>query len=97
MSGDIAKKDKKIFDFSLLLRIFSYAKPYAGKFRISVVLTLTLAILTPLRPLIINKTLARVNEAGQSDYQSVLDFLIMVTLLQLIILVIEAALRFYFS
>ena len=97
MSGDIAKKNKKIFDFSLLLRIFSYAKPYAGKFRISVVLTLTLAILTPLRPLIINKTLARVNEAGQSDYQPVLDFLIMVTLVQLIILVIEAALRFYFS
>ena len=97
MSGDIAKKDKKIFDFSLLLRIFSYTKPYAGKFRISVVLTLTLAILTPLRPLIINKTLARVNEAGQSDYQPVLDFLIMVTLVQLIILVIEAALRFYFS
>jgi len=97
MSGDIAKKDKKIFDFSLLLRIFSYAKPYAGKFRISVVLTLTLAILTPLRPLIINKTLARVNEAGQSDYQPMLDFLIMVTLVQLIILVIEAALRFYFS
>ncbi|MEN9883399.1 MAG: hypothetical protein RLZZ420_616 [Bacteroidota bacterium] len=97
MSGDNGKKEKKIFDFSLLLRIFSYAKPYAGKFRISVVLTLTLAILTPLRPLIINKTLARVNEAGQSDYQPVLDFLMMVTLIQLIILVVEAALRFYFS
>ena len=97
MSGDIGKKEKKIFDFSLLLRIFSYAKPYAGKFRVSVVLTLTLAILTPLRPLIINKTLARVNEAGQSDYQPVLDFLIMVTIFQLIILVVEAVLRFYFS
>jgi ATP-binding cassette subfamily B multidrug efflux pump len=97
MSGDIGKKEKKIFDFSLLLRIFSYAKPYAGKFRISVVLTLTLAILTPLRPLIINKTLARVNEAGQSDYQPVLDFLIVVTIFQLIILVVEAVLRFYFS
>jgi ATP-binding cassette subfamily B protein len=97
MSEDNGKKDKKIFDFSLLLRIFSFAKPYAGKFRISVVLTLTLAILTPLRPLIINKTLAKVNEAGQSDYQPVLDFLIMVTLIQLIILVVEAALRFYFS
>ena len=97
MSGDIGKKEKKIFDFSLLLRIFSYAKPYAGKFRVSVVLTLTLAILTPLRPLIINKTLARVNEAGQSDYQPVLDFLIVVTIFQLIILVVEAVLRFYFS
>lgn len=97
MSGDIGKKEKKIFDFSLLLRIFSYAKPYAGKFRISVVLTLTLAILTPLRPLIINKTLARVNEAGQSDYQHILDFLIVVTIFQLIILVVEAVLRFYFS
>jgi ATP-binding cassette subfamily B protein len=97
MSVDIGKKEKKIFDFSLLLRIFSYAKPYAGKFRISVVLTLTLAVLTPLRPLIINKTLARVNEAGQSDYQTVLDFLILVTIFQLIILVIEAVLRFYFS
>jgi ATP-binding cassette subfamily B protein len=97
MSVDIGKKEKKIFDFSLLLRIFSYAKPYAGKFRISVVLTLTLAILTPLRPLIINKTLARVNEAGQSDYQPVLDFLILVTIFQLIILVVEAVLRFYFS
>ncbi len=97
MSGHIGKKEKKIFDFSLLLRIFSYAKPYAGKFRISVVLTLTLAILTPLRPLIINKTLARVNDAGQSDYQTVLDFLILVTIFQLIILVVEAVLRFYFS
>lgn len=97
MSEEKGKPQKKLFDFRLLMRIFSYARPYSGKFRISVVLTLTLALLTPMRPLIINKTLARVNEAKVSDYQTVLDFLILVTIFQCVLLVVEAVLRFYFS
>lgn len=88
---------KKVFDFRLLSRIFAYAKPYAGKFRISVALALTLAALTPLRPVIINKTLATVNAGGSSSYSEILDFLIVMTILQLVLLVTEAVLRFYFT
>lgn len=88
---------KKVFDFRLLSRIFEYAKPYSGKFRVSVALALSLAVLTPLRPVIINKTLARVNAAGTSEYAEVFQFLIMMTLFQLVFLVTEAVLRFYFT
>ncbi len=88
---------KKVFDFRLLSRIFSYAKPYSGKFSISVVLALSLAALTPLRPVIINKTLASVNAGDDSNYDQVLDFLIFMTVVQLVLLIIEAVLRFYFT
>jgi ATP-binding cassette subfamily B protein len=88
---------KKVFDFRLLSRIFAYAKPYTGKFRISVALALTLAALTPLRPVIINKTLARVNEGSSTNYSEVLDFLIVMTVVQLVLLLTEAVLRFYFT
>jgi ATP-binding cassette subfamily B protein len=88
---------KKVFDFRLLSRIFAYAKPYSGKFRVSVALALSLAVLTPLRPVIINKTLAKVNSAGTAEYTEVLQFLIMMTLFQLVFLITEAILRFYFT
>jgi ATP-binding cassette subfamily B multidrug efflux pump len=88
---------KKVFDFRLLSRIFAYAKPYSGKFRVSVALALSLAVLTPLRPVIINKTLAKVNSAGTAEYAEVLQFLIMMTLFQLVFLITEAILRFYFT
>ena len=88
---------KKVFDFRLLSRIFAYAKPYSGKFRVSVALALSLAVLTPLRPVIINKTLAKVNSAGTAEYAEVLQFLILMTLFQLVFLITEAILRFYFT
>ena len=88
---------KRIFDLPLLARIFAFAKPYAGKFYLSIVLALLLALLSPLRPLMINLTLKKVNSSDVSGSQLVLDFLLWVSLLQVGLLLLETAMRFFFS
>jgi ATP-binding cassette subfamily B protein len=87
---------KKIFDFGLLRRIFGYARPYKRRFFVSVMLALILAIMAPIRPLLINYT---IHDVIRSDgpRSMVLNLLIQVTLLQVFILIVETALRFYFS
>ncbi|MEY2647867.1 MAG: hypothetical protein RL282_580 [Bacteroidota bacterium] len=94
---DIAKKKKSILDFVLLNRIFGYAKPYALRFYLSVFLAIAMAITAPLRPVLINKTLSRINAAGQTDMPAVLDFLLTITLLQVFLLVLETSMRFLFA
>ena len=94
---DIAKKKKGILDFVLLNRIFGYAKPYALRFYLSVFLAIAMAITAPLRPVLINKTLSRINAAGQTDMPAVLDFLLTITLLQVFLLVLETSMRFLFA
>ncbi|MFN5020260.1 MAG: ABC transporter ATP-binding protein, partial [bacterium] len=93
------KKDnrKRLFDLPLLARIFAFAKPYAGKFYLSIVLALLLALVSPLRPLMINLTLKKVNAADVSGAQMVLDFLLWISLLQVVLLLAETAMRFFFS
>ncbi len=88
---------KKIFDIGLLSKIFSYARPYKSKFAGSVVLSILLAILSPLRPMLINQTLQHVANAHEGQADLVKDFLIRLTLLQVGILALETILRFLFS
>jgi len=88
---------KRIFNWPLLGRIFAFAKPYAGKFYLSIVLALLLAMVSPLRPLMINLTLKRVNASGTTGTQLVLDFLLWISLLQVLLLLVETAMRFFFS
>jgi ATP-binding cassette, subfamily B, multidrug efflux pump len=97
MSGNSPQKRRQLVDLRLLKRIFAFAKPYAGKFRLSVVLTLILAGVSPLRPLLINHTLARVNGVGKEDTGAVIDFLVTITILQVLLVLLEAGLRFYFT
>ena len=87
---------KRIFDWPLLARIFAFAKPYAGKFYLSIVLALLLAMVSPLRPMMINLTLKRVNASGATGSQMVLDFLLWISLLQVGLLLAETAMRFSF-
>lgn len=94
---DKAKRKKSILDFVLLNRIFSYAKPYALRFYLSVFLAIAMAIIAPLRPVLINKTLSRINAAGQTDIPAVLDFLLTITLIQVLLLVLETSMRFLFA
>ena len=82
---------KKLFDFSLLRRVFSFAAPYKRRFIISVVLAIVLALLAPVRPLLIQYTINKVIQQG------LLSILIWVTIFQVVILFIETALRFYFT
>ncbi len=82
---------KKLFDFSLLRRIFSYAAPYKRKFYGSVALAVILAIVTPIRPLLIQITV-NTHIANKVEYMIVL-----VTVWQIGIILVETALRFLFS
>jgi len=97
MENKKKKNQKRIFDWPLLARIFAFAKPYAGKFYLSIVLALLLALVSPLRPLMINLTLKRVNASAATGSQMVLDFLLWISLLQVALLLAETAMRFFFS
>jgi len=90
-------KQKKIFDLQLLLKIFSFAKPYAGKFYLSTLLAVVLAILAPIRPILINETLKKTNDVGTSSVEVVTHALLLITLFQVGLLVLESTLRFLFT
>lgn len=88
---------KKLFDLPLLARIFTFAKPYKKTFYLSVGLALTLAMISPLRPMLINMTLQRINTADGLGRQVVLDFLLTITMIQVVLLLLETGMRFFFS
>ena len=85
------KKRKKLLDLGVLRKVFSFAKPYKKKVYISVALSIILAIISPLRPYLIQYT---VNHfiADKNTY-----WLILITVIQIGMLLVETALRFYFG
>ena len=95
------EKKKKIFDFSLLRRVFRYAAPYKKRIYLSVFLSILLAVLSPLRPFLIQVTIndyIRKGAApGLSLKQRMEEMIIWVTILQIVLLLIETVARFYFS
>src|SRR5260221_2010212 len=95
------EKKKKIFDFSLLKRVFRYAAPYKKRLYLSVLLSILLAVLSPLRPFLIQVTIndyIRKGAApGLSLKQRMEELIIWVTVLQIVLLLIEAVAWFYFS
>jgi ATP-binding cassette, subfamily B, multidrug efflux pump len=92
---------KKIFDFSQLRRVLQYTSPYKKWFYGSLTLSILLAIVTPMRPYLIQYTVNHYISGGVSADLSVRDRMIQmikyVTVLQIGILLIETVLRFYFS
>jgi ATP-binding cassette subfamily B protein len=95
------EKKKKIFDFSLLRRVFRYAAPYKRRLYISVFLSILLAVLSPLRPFLIQVTIndyiRKGADPGLSLKQRMEELIIWVTVLQIVLLLIETVARFYFS
>ncbi|HMT75004.1 MAG TPA: ABC transporter ATP-binding protein [Chitinophagaceae bacterium] len=93
---------KVFFDFALLRRVFRYAKPYRKKFYWSVVLAITLAIFTPIRPWLIQLTVNDYISAkpGTTFFNRKLDIagmLILITVIQIGLILIETLMRFVFS
>ncbi|SFN97282.1 ATP-binding cassette, subfamily B [Chitinophaga sp. YR627] len=82
---------KKVFDISLLRRIFTYAVPYRRSFYLSMFLTVLLAVISPMRPYLIQLTVDKYI-AGQ-----LMQMLIYITIVQVILLLLETVMRFYFS
>lgn len=95
---------KSFFDIALLKRVFRFAAPYKKKFYLSVLLAILLALITPVRPLLIQLTVNRYiggDKHASFDYFhhqfDVRDMLIIVTLLQVALILVETAMRFLFS
>ena len=92
---------RKIFDFSQLRRVLQYTSPYKKWFYGSITLSILLAVISPLRPFLIQYTVNTYIRGGLNADLSVrermVQLLIYVTILQIGILLIETLLRFYFS
>lgn len=97
MSHSTAGKQK--FSLDLLKRIFSFAAPYKKKFYFSLFLSALLAAMAPLRPLLIQLTIndGIKNNTAAHFINGPGGFIIEITLIQIILLLIETAARFYFT
>jgi ATP-binding cassette subfamily B protein len=87
----LSEPKKSFFDFGLLRRVFQYAAPYKNKFILSVVLAILLAIITPLRPLLIKITV------DKYITNKVAYMVINITLIQIGLIIAETLMRFIFS
>ncbi len=81
----------KKFDIAVLKRVFGYAAPYKRKFYLSVTLAILLAVITPVRPLLIQITVN--NYIANSMERMVIT----ITLIQIGLILVETAMRFWFS
>jgi ATP-binding cassette subfamily B multidrug efflux pump len=89
---------KKTFDFVLLRRVLSFTRPYRRIFIGSLVLAVVLAAITPIRPYLIQLTVDRyIGGADRSFIDAATRALVLITVLQIGMLLVETALRFYFS
>src|SRR5450631_1332132 len=85
------KKRKKLLDFSVLRRVFAFTKPYKKKLYLSIFLSILLAVISPLRPFLIQYTVNTFIK-DRNTY-----WLILITVIQIGILLIETGMRFYFA
>lgn len=100
---------KKIFDFSVLQRIFFFVKPYKKYFYLSLLLAIFMAIAAPIRPYLIQLTVngatGKVNQVPDwvrfvlfgHDLSDVSLFIISVTIFQIGFILLETSIRFLFS
>ncbi len=84
-------KTKKVFNTSLFLRVLSYAKPYNKKLYTAIVLAICIALITPIRPVLIQQT---IDKYITLNWQNTV---ILITILQIGILCVETVIRFYFT
>ncbi len=83
--------EKKIFDFTLLKKVFHFTAPYKKKLYISIFLAVVLAIISPLRPFLIQYTVNNFIKDRDTYW------LILITIIQVGMLLFETGLRFYFT
>jgi len=86
----LSTSDNKSF-IQLLKRVLTFARPYKGRFYLSIGMAILLAAFTPVRPYLIQLTV--------DDYitNQLVQQVILITVFQIGFLIVETALRFYFS
>ena len=87
-------KSGNVVDFKVLKRLFQYAQPYIKQFYLLVFLTVFLAILTPIRPMIVQRAID--NYVPNGDYDG-LVFMITILIGHLIVLAIVQYSHTYLS
>jgi len=94
-----ASAKKKIFNSSLLLRVFTFASPYRSKFYLSIFLSILLAVMAPIRPFLIQLTINKgLTEKGVAYFfNGPGGFIIEITIIQIAMLLLETAAKFFFS
>ena len=100
---------KKVFNLSLLKRVFAFVGPYKRWFYLSLLLAVVMALFAPVRPLLIqltiNKATGKIVHAPDwlnwilfsKDISQPAQFILWVTVFQIVFIVIESAIRFSFS
>ncbi|MBA4167195.1 MAG: ABC transporter ATP-binding protein [Chitinophagaceae bacterium] len=95
------KGAKKIFEFGLMSRLLQFVSPYKSKFIISLVLSIVLALFSPIRPYLVQITINKYIKDGVQGSSAVKiqmeQLIIWITIIQIALLLVESALRFYFS
>jgi ATP-binding cassette subfamily B protein len=87
----LSEANPKKFDLAILRRVFRYASPYKKKFYLSVTLAILLALITPVRPLLVQLTVDKYIS------NSVAYMVVTITLIQIGLLLVETLMRFLFS
>src|SRR5688572_16343568 len=82
---------KKVFDLTQLKKVFRFAAPYKKILYASVLLSVVLAIISPLRPYLIQYTVNNFIKDRDTYW------LILITVIQIGMLLFESWLRFYFT
>lgn len=100
---------KKVFDITVLRRVFHFVRPYRKAFYFSLLMAILMAAFAPIRPFLIQLTVdsALMNRIHSPAWLNVFlfdaekggvgDFIIAVSIFQVIFLFIETAVRFGFS
>ena len=104
-----SKEPKKIFQLSLLKRVFSFVQPYRSVFLASVFLSILLAFTTPVRPYLIQATVnAAIGKIVNlpiwvhwflpgNAFESVIHLILSITLFQVAFIIFETIMRFFFT
>ncbi|MGN7202868.1 ABC transporter ATP-binding protein [Pedobacter sp. SAFR-022] len=77
-----------VININLLKRVFQYVKPYKNIFIYSVILTILLALVAPVRPFLIKYTLDE--HILKGDYQGLLNM----TILMIVLLVLQSVIQY---
>ena len=88
---NVSTASRTFFDWGLLRRVLVFASPYKTKFWTSIVLAIFLAVVTPIRPLLIQQTV------NTYILKEIPKMVVLVTMIQIGIIVIETVLRFGFT
>ena len=101
---------KKAFDVALFARVFAYVRPYSRRFYLSVWLCLVLALLSPVRGLLIQYTVDKGMKGQTAGIPGWLNhwfdaisqgdmarFIVLITVIQVGVLLAETLVRFVFA